>query len=59
MPVETPTLFTASAMAKQLGVSDAKVKLAIKELGMMPAAKKGCCVFYAVEELDKLKNALK
>jgi hypothetical protein len=58
MPVETPTLYTASALAKQLEVPEAKVKKAIKDLGLAPAAKKGCRSFYAAETLAKLKAAL-
>jgi len=59
MPTATPTLFTASAMAKDLGVSDAKVKKAIQELTLTPAAKKGCCTYYTPEDLAKLKAVLK
>jgi hypothetical protein len=59
MPVETPTLYTASAMAKHLGVSEAKVKKAIKDLGLAPVAKKGCCSFYGADEMTKLKTSLK
>jgi hypothetical protein len=59
MPVETPTLYTACALAKHLDVSEAKIKKAIKDLGLTPAAKKGCCSFYAAEELARLKAALK
>ena len=55
MTTEAPTLTTASVMAKDLGVSDAKVKKAIKELGLAPAAKKGCCSFYDAEAMAKLK----
>jgi hypothetical protein len=59
MTVETPTLYTASAMAKHLDIPEAKVKKAIKEMGLIPAAKKGCCAFYAVEEMEKLQAVLK
>ncbi len=58
MPTETPTLLTASAMAKVLGVSDAKVKKAILELGLMPAAKKGCCSYYTSEDQMRIKAML-
>jgi len=58
MPTETPTLLTASAMAKNLGVSDAKIKKAILELGLVPAARKGCCSYYTVEDRKKLKGVL-
>lgn len=59
MPTETPTLFTAGAMAKELGVSDAKVKKAILELGLIPAAKKGCCSYFTAEDRKKLTAVLK
>jgi len=59
MPSETSNLSTAGAMAKELGVSDAKVKKAINELGLVPAQKKGCCSYYTGEDLAKLKAVLK
>lgn len=59
MPEETKTLLTASLMAKDLGVSDAKVKKAIKDLDIAPAAKKGCCSYYTAEDLKKIASALK
>ena len=59
MPTETQTLIAASAMAKNLGVSEAKVKKAIKELGLSPAAKRGCCTYYGAEEMLQLKAFLK
>jgi len=58
MATETPTLFTAASMAKELGVSDAKVKKAILEMGLVPAAKKGCCTYYGPEDLKMLKAVL-
>lgn len=58
MPAETQNLQTAGAIAKELGVSDAKVKKAITELGLVPAAKKGCCSYYGPEDLAKLKAVL-
>ena len=59
MSTETPTLFSASTLAKELGVSDGKVKKAITELGLVPAQKKGCCNFYSAEDLKKLQAVLK
>ena len=59
MPVETPTLYTASALAKHLNVSEAKIKKAIKDMGLAPVAKKGCCAFYGTDEMAKLKAGLK
>jgi predicted ArsR family transcriptional regulator len=59
MPTEKTDLLTAGNIAKQLGVSDAKVKKAIQELGIKPAAKKGVCNYYAKNDLTKIKSALK
>jgi hypothetical protein len=59
MSTQAPTLSTASAMAKDLGVSEAKAKQAIKELGLTPAAKKGCCAFYDADAKAKLKAFFK
>jgi hypothetical protein len=58
MPTETQNLTTAGAMAKDLGVSDAKVKKAIKLLNLEPAAKNGCCTHYTAEDLKKIKVSL-
>jgi len=58
MPTQAPTLLTAGALAKTLGVTDAKVKKAILELGLTPAAKKGCCSYYGPEDVAKLKAVL-
>lgn len=51
-------LFTAGAIAKELGVSDGKVKKAIKELAIEPAAKKGVCAYYGSDAVTRLKAAL-
>lgn len=59
MANETASLMTAAVMAKELGVSDAKVKKAITELGLQPEAKKGCCSYYGPDTLKKVKAALK
>jgi len=58
MPTEPQTLVTASVMAKDLGISDAKVKKAIKDLNIEPAAKKGCCSYYSQDALARVKAAL-
>ncbi len=52
-------LVTAGNMAKALGISDAKVKKAIQELGIKPAAKKGVCSYYTKESLARVKAAVK
>ncbi|HPI37731.1 MAG TPA: hypothetical protein PK397_07290 [Ignavibacteriaceae bacterium] len=59
MKDEKSNLFTAGNIAKELGVSDAKVKKAITELGLTPAAKKGVCNYYSKADIAKIKKALK
>ncbi len=51
-------LMTAANIAKDLGVSDAKVKKAIKELGLEPDAKKGVCCYYGESARAKIKKQL-
>lgn len=58
MSTETQTLLTAGAMAKALGVTDTKIKKAIKDLKLEAAAKKGCCFYFTAEDLKKIKAAL-
>jgi hypothetical protein len=58
MPTETQVLFTAGVMAKELGIADAKVKKAIKDLKLEPAAKKGCCSYYTQADLERLKGSI-
>ncbi len=53
-----PELLTASKIAVQLKVSDAKVKNAIVALKLKPAAKKGPCNYYAASDVAKIKKAL-
>ncbi|MBI3445631.1 MAG: hypothetical protein HY055_09785 [Magnetospirillum sp.] len=45
-------------IAKALAVSDGKVKKAIKELGLEPAAKRGVCSFYSPDQVARIKTAL-
>ena len=52
-------LMTAGNIAKTLGVADAKVKKAIQELKIKPAAKKGVCNYYGRDVVAKVKVALK
>jgi biotin operon repressor len=59
MKNEISNLLTTSKIAEALGVSDIKVKKAIKELGIQPKAKKGVCNYYSREALAKIKQALK
>jgi hypothetical protein len=51
-------LLTASKIAAELKVSDAKVKKAITALGIKPAAKKGVCNLYAKSAVPQIKKAL-
>ena len=50
---------TAGNIAKELAVSDAKVKKAITTLGIEPVAKKGVCNYYSRDAVAKIKKALK
>ncbi len=60
MPAPAPAdLLTASKIAAELKVTDTKVKKAISELGLKPAAKKGVCSYYAKADVSKIKKALK
>jgi hypothetical protein len=51
-------LFTAGQIAKTVGVSDAKVKKALGDLKIKPAAKKGVCNYYAKDVVAKVKAAV-
>jgi predicted ArsR family transcriptional regulator len=52
-------LVTAGNIAKELGVSDAKVKKALAALEIAPVAKKGVCSYYARSAVAKVKKALR
>jgi Mn-dependent DtxR family transcriptional regulator len=52
------TTVTSGAIAKELGVSEGKVKKAIEKLGLEPVAKRGVCRLYAPEAVEAVKNAL-
>jgi hypothetical protein len=52
-------LLTSGGIAKELGVSDAKVKKAINELSIQPKAKKGVCSYYSRDDLTRIKGTLK
>ena len=51
-------LLTAGAIAKELQVSDGKVKRTIKELEIEPTAKKGVCNYYSTDTMIQIKDAL-
>lgn len=55
---DNSNLLTAGNIAKELGISDVKVKKAIKELGIKPAAKKGVCSYYSTDAVKKVQSAL-
>jgi hypothetical protein len=59
MAAEKTDMLTAGNIAKAIGVSDAKVKNAIQELGLKPVAKKGVCSYYAKDAVPKIKAAVK
>jgi hypothetical protein len=59
MAEEKKDLFTAGNMAKEIGVSEGKVKKAIQELNIEPSAKKGACKYYSTESLEKVKAKVK
>ena len=50
---------SAANIAKELGVSDGKVKKAIAELKLAPDAKKGVCCLYGPASMKKIAAALK
>ncbi|MBF0097380.1 MAG: hypothetical protein HQM04_06005 [Magnetococcales bacterium] len=51
-------LLSATQFAKELGISDAKVKKVIKELSLEPTAKKGICCYYSRDALAPVKAKL-
>ena len=59
MATQKDALLTAGNIAKQLGISDAKVKKAIQQLAIKPAAKKGVCSYYPKDVVPKIKSAVK
>lgn len=59
MATDSKALMTAGAIAKELGVADAKVKKAITALGLAPKEKKGVCCYYGADDLKKIQAALK
>ena len=58
MAAKNEELLTAGAIAKAIGASDAKVKNAIKTLGIQPKAKKGVRAYYGPDAVAKVKKAL-
>ena len=56
MPDEPKTL---ANWAKELGVSDKKLKEAVQFLGLEPDAKKGACSYYGKAKAQKACKAIK
>ncbi len=59
MKTEKTDLLTAGALAKEMGLPDTKVKKAIAELKIKPAAKKGVCSYYTKDVIPKIKSVVK
>jgi DNA-binding Lrp family transcriptional regulator len=59
MAAEKDDVLTAGSIAKELGVSEAKVKKVIKELAIEPKMKKGVCCYYSRNALADIKAAVK
>jgi predicted ArsR family transcriptional regulator len=50
---------TAGNIAKELGLSPAKVKKAIESLKLVPVAKKGACTYYSRDAVKKVQAVAK
>lgn len=49
---------TVGVIAKELGISDAKVKKAIEALKIEPIAKRGICKLYATDVVEAVRKTL-
>lgn len=49
---------TVGVIAKELGISDAKVKKAIDALKIEPVGKRGICKLYATDVVEAVKKTL-
>lgn len=49
---------TVGVIAKELGISDAKVKKAIEALKIEPVGKRGICKLYATDVVEAVKKTL-
>lgn len=49
---------TVGVIAKELGLSDAKVKKAIEALKIEPVGKRGVCKLYATDIVEAIKATL-
>jgi hypothetical protein len=59
MKTEKTDLMTAGALAQEMGLPGAKVKKAIADLKIKPAAKKGACSYYTKDVIPKIKSVVK
>ena len=48
----------SSTIAKELGLSDAKVKKALETLKIEPVGKRGVCKLYAPEVIEEIRKTL-
>jgi hypothetical protein len=56
--VDISDLLSPGAIAKAIGASDAKVKKALKDLGIDPKTKKGVCSYYGKDVVPKVRAAI-
>lgn len=59
MNEEKADLLTAGKIAEKYSLPAAKVKKAIADLKLKPAAKKGACSYYSPADALKIKASLK
>jgi hypothetical protein len=59
MTTTSAPLLTAGDIARTTGIPDARVKKAIKALGIQPTAKKGVCGYYDQAAVARIKAAAK
>lgn len=52
------TTVTTGVIAKQLGLSDAKVKKALETLKIEPVGKRGVCKLYAPTVIEEIRKTL-
>jgi hypothetical protein len=57
-PVTEQATVTVGVIAKEIGVSDAKVKKAIETLKIEPVGKRGVCKLYAADVVDAVRKTL-
>lgn len=55
MPAPKTDLFTSGDIAKQLKISDAIVKKAIRHLGIKASVKNGVSKYYSKDSIPKIK----